>query len=142
MLKADDYQWNDGLALLHSLTRACRTINDTVKTRLPIHWKLLEVMLFEIQRIYHNQIYLCGLYKAMLAIGYYGPLRVGEITKSSYVIKMTNVHLGCNKNKLLIILYSSKLHDKESHPKKIKISGNYNKKDKFKKCVFLPIPFN
>ena len=45
----DGYQWDDTKILLSSLTRACRIINDKVKTRLPIQCGLLELILFEIQ---------------------------------------------------------------------------------------------
>ena len=48
--------------LLASLTRACKLINDRVRTRLPIGFNLLELILFELQRHYttggYNQPYL------------------------------------------------------------------------------------
>ena len=34
--------------------------------------------------------------------------------------------MGCNKNKILIVLYSSKMHDKESAPQKIKITEDFS----------------
>ena len=46
------------------------------------------------------------------------------MTASSHVIKAKNVHIGVNKNKLLLVLYSSKTHGKADHPQKIKIEAN------------------
>ena len=51
-LVLDGYKWDNSLVLIRSLAKACRIINDKVKTRLPIHCGLLEMILFEIQRIY------------------------------------------------------------------------------------------
>ena len=46
---------------------------------------------------------------------------MGELTKSQHVIKAKNVHLAENKEKLRLVLYSSKTHGKESHLQNIKI---------------------
>ena len=48
----DGYQWNDDLVLVRSLVRACKIVNDTVRTRLPIHCGLLKLVLFELQRYF------------------------------------------------------------------------------------------
>ena len=45
----DKYKWKDELILLTSLTKACKLVNDSVRTRLPIHCSLLEMILFELQ---------------------------------------------------------------------------------------------
>ena len=60
----------------------------------------------------------------MFAVYYYGLMRVGEITQSQHILKACNVHMARNKNKLLLILYSSKTHDKANRPQKIKITAN------------------
>ena len=122
----DGYCWQDEKVLLSSLTRACRLINDRVKTRLPIQCGLLELILFEIQKVFTsaNQLYLEILYKALFALGYYGLMRVGELTESVHVVKAKDVHLATNKNKLLVVLYTSKTHGLESRPQKIKITSN------------------
>ena len=117
-----DYSLKMDEVLVNSLTKACKIINDKVLTRLPIHAKLLEMLLFELQRSYDRQIYLQFLYKTIFCFAYYGLFRVGELTKSPHVIKAANVNIGINKNKILIILYSSKTHGKELHPQKVKIS--------------------
>ena len=119
----DGYEWDDKKVLLHSLTRACKLKNDIIQARFPIGCKLLELILFEVNRIFHQQTYLRILYKNILIIGYYGMLRIGELTQSEHVILAKDVHLALNKKKLLIVLYSSKTHGKESLPQKIKISG-------------------
>ena len=125
-LKLDGYQWDDNKVLLSSLVRSCRLENDTVKTRLPIQKGLLEMILFEIDRFYinkKNQPYLAVLFKAIFCLGYYGMLRVGELSYSDHSIKACNIHVGNNKDKILIVLYSSKTHGKESIPQKVKISA-------------------
>ena len=125
-LVMDGYDWNDNLVLVRSLVKACRIINDTVRTRLPIHCGLLEMILFEVQRFFTrtNQYYLEILYKTLFALSYYGLMRVGEVTKSQHVLKAKDVHLAKNKDKLLLILYSSKTHDKANRPQKIKVTSN------------------
>ena len=55
ILILDGYKWNDNLVLVSSLAKACRiinVINDKVCTRLPITCGLLEMILFEVQRIF------------------------------------------------------------------------------------------
>ena len=137
VLKDDGYQWNNDRILLSSLTRACKIVNDKVKTRLPITQGLLELILFETDRIFGcNQDYLCILYKAIFAMGYYGPLRIGEISKSDHVIKAKDVHIGSNKPKILMLLYSSKTHGAESNPQQIKISANQSILDNNKLFFF------
>ena len=126
----DNYEWDDNLVLVRSLAKACQIINDSVRTRLPIHCGLLEMILFEVQRHFssHNQVYLEILYKTLFALSYYGLMRIGEVTCSPHVLKAKNVHMATNKDKLLLLLYSSKTHNKGSRPQKIKITSNRNEK--------------
>ena len=49
---------------------------------------------------------------------------LAKLAFSQHTIKACNVHVGTNKNKILIILYSSKTHDKESKPQEIRISAD------------------
>ena len=122
----DGYNWKDNVVLLASLTKACKLINDKVQVRLPISCNLLEMILFEVQRVFRtsNQMYLDTLYKAIFALGYYGLFRVGELMQSVHSIKAGNVHMGTNKDKILVVLYSSKTHSKNNRPQKIKIIAN------------------
>ena len=138
----DGYPWDDSLILLTTLTRACRLENDRVRTRLPIQCGLFELLLFEIQREFHAQPFLDMLYKAMFALGYYGLMRVSELclsTINNHAVKARDIHMATNKQKILIILHSSKTHGKESRPQKIKIIANKEEKAKgYRKRNFCP----
>ena len=123
VLRDDNYEWNENQVALSSLTRACKIVNDTVRTRLPIYCNLLETILFEVGRYFKDQPYLEILYKTMFLLGYYGLMRVGELTSGNHTVRAKDVFVGQNKQKLLIILYSSKTHDYGARPQKIKISG-------------------
>ena len=92
-----------------------------IKTRLPIQFALFGMLLFEIGRQFHHQPYLCHVYRAMFALAYYGLMRIWEIAAGQHSLKACNVHIGSNKNKILLLLYMSKTHDEGSPPKKIKI---------------------
>ena len=83
------------LTSLTSLTKACKLINDKVKTRLPIHKKLLHLMLAEVERSFldQGQEYLAVLYGAMFASAYYGLLRIGEVTSGSHPILVDDVFI-------------------------------------------------
>ena len=129
ILTEDGYIWNDQKVVLSTLVKACKLSNDRIKTRLPIQIRLLEILLFELQRMYSDQPYLEVMYKTMFIICYYGMFRVGEITAGTHVIKAKDVHIGSNKNKILFILYSSKTHNIGGKPQKIKISQNDNSKN-------------
>ena len=129
LLTMINYEWKDNSILLNSMTRACKLINDRVKTRLPIHANLLEMILFEVERLYAGtQWYLEKLYKALFAMCYYGLMRVGEVTLSPHVLKVKDVHIALNKDKILLILYTSKAHDMGTRPQKIKITSNRTEK--------------
>ena len=125
-LVMDKYPWQDNLIKLSSLTRACKLVNDKVQTRLPIHCGLLEQILFEVQRYFRkrNQPYLEIMYKALFALGYYGLMRVGELTQSEHVVKAQDVCIATNKDKILLILYSSKTHSRGDRPQRIRITAN------------------
>ena len=135
VLKQDGYDWSDNLVLLNSLTRACKLENDTVKCRLPIGRSLLEMILFEVERFFNKagQTFLESLYKSIFALAYYGLMRIGELTFSDHVLKAKDIHIGQNKDKLLIVLYSSKTHGKANLPQKIKIEAETtnNPKNRF-----------
>ena len=124
ILVDDGYIWCDTKIVLSSLVKACKLSNDRIKTRLPIQIRLLEILLFETERMFEKQYYLEILYKTMLIIGYYGMLRVGEITTGTHPVRAKDVHIGRNKNKMLFILYTSKTHGYESKPQKVKIQQN------------------
>ena len=107
--------------------------------RLPIQKGLLELLLFEIERFFkeNNQPYLKIMYKALFSLAYYGMMRVGELTMSDHTLKACNIHIGGNKDKLMMTLYTSKTHGRESRLQKIKISAIQQQKGS-RKTIFCP----
>ena len=127
VLRNDGYYVDDNKVLLTSLAKACRLVNDKVQMRLPISKPLLELLLFEVQRKFENkQPYLEILYKTIFLLAYYGLFRIGELTSGTHPIKAADVHIAQNKDKILLILYSSKTHGRESRPQKVKIAATKN----------------
>ena len=125
--------------ILGSLTKACKLTNDVVRARFPIHCGLLEMILYEIERIFINQPYLTCMYQALFAIGYYGLLRVSElaVNDTGHTIQAKNVHVADNKENILLVLYSSKTHTKGIQ--KIKITSNKSERSgKYRKRNFCP----
>ena len=59
------------------------------------------------------------------------------MTQSPHVLKATHVNIAQNKNKLLLILYSSKTHGPESPPQQIKIT-EVDAATRKAKCFFCP----
>ena len=78
-----------------------------------------------------DSVYLQIMYKALFALSYYGMMRVGEVTYSDHVVKAKDVHSAQNKDKLLLMLYSSKTHSKGMKPQRIKITSNLIEKSGF-----------
>ena len=97
--------------------------NDTVKTRLPIQKGLMDLILFNICKKFENQPYLESMYITAFLLFYHGLMRVGELAESPHAVKAVNVHESKSSTKILLILYSSKTHGKESLPQQIKIIG-------------------
>ena len=114
---------NEDQFLISSLTRACKLVNDHVRTRLPIYKSLLNIILRKTGIIFETQPYLSALYQALFVLAYYGLLWVGEITAGSHPVKAVDVHIGINKCKILFILRASKTHWKDCKPQLIKIVG-------------------
>ena len=141
VLKQDGYDWDDNKVLLNSLIRGCKLENDRLKIRLPIQKGLLELLLFELERKFVNsdspQPYLESMYKAMFCLAYYGTMRVGELTLGPHTVIAGNIHVDHNKDKILVVLYTSKTHGEESGPQKIKISAGDNCKRE-NKPLFCP----
>ena len=98
----DGYAWNHDKVVLSTLVKACKLVNDRVRTRLPIQDYLLEMILFELQRMFCDQPYLEILYKTMVIIGYYGMLRISEMTEGLHPIRAKDVHVAQNKEHFFI----------------------------------------
>ena len=107
---------------LDSLIKSCKLVNDVLTPRLPIQFKLLELLLFELRCVMSCQPYLETLYTAVFAIAYYSLMRIGEVSNSPHNVKAANVHMAVNKDKIMIILYTSKTHTRAVQPQEIKIS--------------------
>ena len=132
----DNYKWCNDRLVTTSLTKACRIINDCIKTRLRISCSLLDLILMEIRKIFKSeQPYLVSLYSALYIIAYYGMMCIGELTQSQHVLCARNVHLAKNKDKLLMILYTSKTHGLGSKPQKIKITAHDKREHTKEKVV-------
>ena len=142
VLMEDGIEINENRYLISALTRACRYKNDAVRVRLPIHKDLLHIVLRQIDFTFledKNQPYLAALYKAMLATTYYGLLRVGEVAKGTHPVLAKDIHIGQNKNKILLVLRTSKTHWLDVKPQFIKISSV--KQAGAKKNVSIYCPF-
>ena len=132
---------NENRCLLNSLTRACKLVNDKVRTRLPIKKSLLNCILLQVQKHYVTQPYQMALYMALFSTAYFGLFRVGELTASKHVVKAVNVRIGQNKNKILFILDSSKTHGCNTLPQRFKISSTVLNKEPVKKGQAQFCPF-
>ena len=127
VLKYENYNWNEDQMLLTSLIRACKLQNNRWSARRPLSIRMVELIMFELDRSLGDQPFLKVVYQTMIMMGYYSLLRPGEMTKSPHAIKAQDVFIGQNKNKILLILRSSKTHSKESRPQKVKIMAhNYS----------------
>ena len=125
VLKEDGEEINENTFLLKSLTKACKLVNDQVRTRLPIRKQLLKVLVDKIPKLFdkQQQPYLEILYKAVLVTAYFGLFRIGEVCHSQHAIKARDVHIGKNKKKLMFILHTSKTHWKNVKPQIVKINS-------------------
>ena len=124
ILKVDGYLWRDDKVLLATITKSCRLLNDKVKIKLPIKMGLPDAIMFELERSFGGsqpQPYLKIMYKAAFALAYYRLMRIGELASGSHPVLAKDVQIAHNKDKILLVLHTSKTHGKESLPQKIKI---------------------
>ena len=119
--------------LINSLTRVCRYRNDKVTNRFPIHKHFLISILQQIRELFGIQPYLSTLYQTIFTTGYCGLLRVGELSHSDHVLRARDVHIGKNKERLLLVLHSSKTHGKHNKPQTISITTDTKEKKYFVK---------
>ena len=123
VLKKDGAELSENKFLLTLLTKACQLKNDRVYTRLPIRCSLMHLLLKALDKIFDSpQPYLTCLYKAMISTAYYRLFRIGEVTDSQLVVKAADVHIGENKDKMMFVLHTSKMHGRGHKPQIIKIS--------------------
>ena len=120
-----DVELSENKFLLSALTRACKLCNDVFCTRLLIRIGMLNIFLDRTMDHFEsiNQAYLAILYCTILATMFYGLFRVGEVVTGDHLVKVTDVHIASNKQKILFILRTSKTHGKGSYPQMIKITS-------------------
>ena len=125
VLQEDGITLNQDQFLIKSLTKACRYKNDRVRLRLQIHVGILKMLLKTIQQHFdkQGQLYLSIMYQALFATAYYGLFRVSELTSGAHPVKVGDVQIGVNKQKLLFLLRSSKMHSENALPQMVKISS-------------------
>ena len=116
---------NENKFLLAALTRACKLKNDRVRTKLPIQKDLLRMILSATQTYFENkqQIYLSVTYQALFSTSYFGLFRIGELTTGDHPVRVADVQIGENKNKMLFILRTCNTHTRGDKPQQIKISS-------------------
>ena len=116
---------NEDQTLITSLTKACRLVNDQIKTQLPIQKDLLGVIIHQVNNYYgnRNQEYLQILYRSLISTAYFRLFRMGELISGDHPVLAKDVHLGLNKRKVLFILRTSKMHWKNERPQSIKFSS-------------------
>lgn len=128
VLRFDGIEIADSNFQLATIVRACKLTNDKLTLRMPIQKRMISMILRTIEEYYNemNQPYLSILYKAMVVVGYYGLLRVGELTKGPHGVKANDLMVAKNKNKAVIVLRSSKTLLPGQRPIKIQISPDGN----------------
>ena len=144
VLKMNRVKIKEDQYLLASLTKACKLRNDTIRHRFPIRGDMLTVLLNKTKKFFYrrNQPYLSKLYRAMLSTAYFGLLRLSEITtvEHQHPILARDVQVGVNKRKMLLILRSSKTHNKGMHPQLVKIASSPAKSKQKGSCHKLKLP--
>ena len=66
------------------------------------------------------------MYMSLFLVGYFGMFRIGELTSGTHPALAKDIFLANNKDKLLILLHTSKTHNRGRLPQKIKIEGSVN----------------
>ena len=124
VLIEDGRELHEDKFLISAMTSACKIRNDRIHHKLPIKKGLLTIMLCEFPKLFGKQPYLFALFRAMFVKAYYGLLRISEIaeTPSGHALKAIDVHVGRNKEKLKLILHTSKTNNKGSKPQIIKLN--------------------
>ena len=140
VLMNDGIEISENRYLITSLTKACKYVNCTVRTRLPIQKGLLHLLMDSIDELYgsegNNQPFLNILYKTLFTTAYYGLFRIGEVAKGSHPVLARDVHVGDNKDKMLFIQRTSKTHWLDSKPQLIKITGYSSGRSNINYCPF------
>ena len=67
VLKQDNVELNENAYLIAALMKACKLVNDRVRTHLPIHKNLLNMIIYQVQMFFESrsQMYLSVIYSAI-----------------------------------------------------------------------------
>ena len=124
-LLEDGVMLNEDKFLLTALMRACKLKNDKVRTRLPMNRGMVNVVVNKTIDHFQdlNQDYLTTLYSTIFATAYFGMFRVAELASGDHPVKVKDIQIADNKEKLMFILRTSKTHNFGNKPQKIKISS-------------------
>ena len=106
---------------LSALIKANKLENHKVTLRMLININLLNLDKIEDFFQERGQPYLAALYRALTASGYYGLLRVGEMTESNHQILVANMHMAVNKRKVQFVSRTSKTHTASEIPQRVTI---------------------
>ena len=137
-LSMDGYKWDKNLFQFSALTKACKLQNDRIKVRLPILEEFLRCILMEIYRKFRNmemvnEVYNKAMYLSAVMVEYYGLFRIGEIARGDHSMKAKDVHIDEKLRRMLVVLHTSKTHDRSERPQKIAIDTIKNEQ------VFCPV---
>ena len=88
ILKSEGIELNTDRSQLTALIQASKSLNDKLFIRMPIHRKLLVMILDKMgsRLLNAGQPYLAKLYKAIAVSGYFGMLRTGEMMTGTHPI--------------------------------------------------------
>lgn len=128
MMSFENIQYDDTQAKLKALIKCAKLQNDKVKMRFPINRRMLHAILDKIDEFYlgRGQPYLASLYRAMCALGYHALLRVGEMAKGEHPVLVKDVSANVAKQKIQVILRTSKTHGLGSYPKIVTVPYKSN----------------
>ena len=121
------------------MIKACQLTRDRVRVRLPIQKDLINAIIEKIQQEFEHQCqpYLSTLYSAIFVTAYYRLFRIGEVASGPHVMKVMDVSIADNKNKLIFVLHTSKTHNQGSKPQTVTITS-VNSTESVNTGVFCP----
>ena len=122
VLVEDEVEIENDSFELKALTRACRLKNDS-------HHQISNLQGFtyadtkEIGNTSWRSTILAETLPSFVQYCLFWSPEGGEVTDSEHSIRVKNTHIRTNKDKILLVLDSSKTHNKGDKPQKIKISS-------------------
>lgn len=130
ILRLDGVELSSSSVEIAAITRACKLKEERLQIRLPIHKRLLTLILDQLDRQFDQQPFLQKLYKAICVAGYYGMMRVGEMCSGDHPVLAKDFLTAANKKKHYLILRTSKTHNLGDKPFKITIPSQTPDKER------------